>query len=148
MYHQNVEYNGSQKQELGHVLPASMWLSLAFVSMCYNHPRAQLRLLRQEGRMMIFEGCIFLTYFSIAHDGGGIMEVLVHQHEDAITNMKDQQHTFIAVVWVACGILALCQYSRKVVLGVPVALAMLAQTGMIMFHRHQQSALAATGTQS
>lgn len=123
-----------------------MWLSLALVSMCYNHPGAQLRLLRQEGRLMVFEGCLFLVYFSIAHNGGGIMEVLVQRHKDEITNMKDQQHTFAAVVWVACGILAFCQYSRRIVLGVPVALAMISQAAMIMYHKHQQSPLAATGT--
>eukprot|EP00958_Prasinococcus_capsulatus_P018447 scaffold2157_cov376-Prasinococcus_capsulatus_cf.AAC.3 len=133
-----------QRQEIGHVLPASMWLSLALVSMCYNHPGAQLRLLRQEGRLMVFEGCLFLVYFSIAHNGGGIMEVLVQRHKDEITNMKDQQHTFAAVVWVACGILAFCQYSRRIVLGVPVALAMISQAAMIMYHKHQQSPLAAT----
>ena len=56
--------------EIGHLVPASMWIGTGAVALCFRRAAAQLDLQRMEGRLMVVLGGLFLAEITIAHHGG------------------------------------------------------------------------------
>jgi hypothetical protein len=56
--------------EIGHLVPASMWIGTGAVALCFRRAAAQLDLQRMEGRLMVVLGGLFLAEITMAHHGG------------------------------------------------------------------------------
>lgn len=56
--------------EIGHLVPASMWIGTGVVALCFRRAAAQLDLQRTEGRLMLVLGGLFLAEITMAHHGG------------------------------------------------------------------------------
>ena len=56
--------------EIGHLIPASMWIGTGAAALCFRRAAAQFDLQRMEGRLMLILGGLFLAEITMAHHGG------------------------------------------------------------------------------
>ena len=115
--------------EIGHLIPASLWLLSAVVALahCADADGAQrlAKLQLAEAKMMVAGGMLFLTEITIAHHGGMLRHGGTHH---------DQQHQTSGLLWVSCGALALTLSHFNTVSGIHILVSSLGHALMIMYH--------------
>lgn len=121
--------------EIGHVIPATCFAVTANMSLLYMKPKDRLKLQFREGLMMICLGTFYILQITIWHEGG-VLHFLFYPDNPRppMHRMKDQQHTFSAVLWLACGTLGIGLGKMKYKTGIHWLLAGLGQSSMMLFH--------------
>jgi hypothetical protein len=105
--------------EIGHLVPASMWIGTGAAALRFRRAGAQLDLQRLEGRLSLALGSLFLTEITIAH-GGGMFSSTGGTHHD-------QQHQSSGLLYVASGALALALAHQGVATGAHMLLPAIGQ---------------------
>ena len=125
--------------EIGHLIPASMWIGTGAAALCFRRPAAQFDLQRMEGRLMLLLGGLFLTEITMAHHGGmfgptgGYVAFMVVTHFFHLSRLcsrrthHDQQHQSSGLLYVASGALALALAHQGVATGVHMLLPAIGQ---------------------
>jgi len=121
--------------EIGHLIPASMWIGTGALALLFRRASAQLDLQRLEGRLMLILGGVFLLEITVAHHGGMFGPTGGTHH--------DQQHQSSGLLYVASGALALALAHIGVATGAHMLLPAVGQAIMITSHiqMSEQSAL-------
>lgn len=123
--------------ELGHLIPVSCQALAAVVSLLYldaSHSHAaRIALLRLEGRLTFVLGALFLAEHT-AGQKGGVLYPLLHGGKTSSDWMKNQQHTFDGMVWLACGLLALVCAEKNLATGLHFLVPALFNVHMMFSH--------------
>lgn len=121
--------------EIGHVIPATCFAVTANMSLLFTHPKDRLKLQVREGLMMICLGLFYILQITIWHEGG-VLHFLFYPDNprEPMLRMKDQQHTFSAVLWLASGMLGIGMEKLRYKTGIHWLLAGLGQGTMMLFH--------------
>jgi hypothetical protein len=129
--------------EIGHLIPASLWLFSAAVALAHcadaDGPQRLANLQLAEAKLMLAGGTLFLVEITVAHHGGMLRHGGGTHH--------DQQHQTSGLLWVACGVLALSLSHFNSVSGIHILISSLGHALMIMYHV-QFSALSALAHQA
>ena len=115
--------------EIGHLVPASLWMLSAVVSLAHcagGGPQHLARLQLAEAKMMLAGGMLFLVEITVAHHGGMLRKGGGTHH--------DQQHQTSGIVWLSCGALAYTLHYFKTVTGIHILVSSVGHSLMIMYH--------------
>jgi hypothetical protein len=124
--------------EIGHLVPASMWIGTGAAALRFRRAGAALDLQRMEGRLMLALGGLFLTEITIAHGGGmfgptgGCVDATAcgAAESSAMPRRRthhDQQHQSSGLLYVASGALALALAHQGVATGAHMLLPAIGQ---------------------
>ena len=122
--------------EIGHIIPVSCIglgavVSLLFTGVGHSHAQ-RVALQRVEGRLTFVLGAIFLAEHTAGQKGGVFYPLLFgHTSPDW---MKNQQHTFDGLAWLACGALALVCAAKNLATGLHFLVPALLNVHMMFSH--------------
>jgi len=128
---------------------AILWISLAAMSMTYNHPKLRRELTLNEGVDLLMGGMLSVIIVTIGTQGRLLVSpssgTVAEELATAEQFMKDIQHTTQAAIWAVSGFLGVCLARLGIASGLPFLMAALCHGSMVLLHGHQANEISLLG---